>query len=618
MILCCLTGGQLCVRAEESSPTFCPDLHEHKAVLEEGLRYYDENKSHPKGRSGGYSENLDLYMNSSFDDRWFQADWEPSEKELDSYKVTSEADPYHLCFLADRCLFYGKFSKAFELFSQLQKIEEGKKGLVATPQLIRMMAWTKLLCGCDDPLIPQHGQIPKDHCLALNFDSTGRQQIIQSNLIKKITQSGTRAENPDWLEALELYQRSSDLRTPGYPARISDEVIRALLLEWNEQVKESKDVLLSNAGKYFKDNSTLKLGTDDALSLSGAIVGFCQRQNDIELAHLMESRISSKDTEIAGQLLAFYGAGHYCDEAVRLFRKITNDFDATKYAINGITLNGVGTAIPCLSDSDAAAIKTLVDSNLKFRNFRDSQYLLPILKKADEKGWHAFPGSVYRTYTKNESASGESPEVLSVFVDFFVETKDYNLALAALNRSLGVVKRHPNAWMSLDDKFLTASKLKEQASAPWVMRTATGGETIKEATALVEYLSRLVAQRECLSVAADLDATAEKLEERDLFAKAEQLYRESVQIKKKNLGPNHIETVSSLVALARVLSLQDKCAEATSTYAEALTIYNANKSFRDRSYGDMLESYAQVLVKANRTAQADKVYAEAREFYRTR
>jgi tetratricopeptide (TPR) repeat protein len=240
------------------------------------------------------------------------------------------------------------------------------------------------------------------------------------------------------------------------------------------------------------------------------------------------------------------------------------------------------------------------------------------LKKADERGWHAFPGSVYRTYTKDASASGESPEVLSVFVDFFVEAKDYNLALAALNRSLGLVKRHPNVWMSLDDKFSTASKLKDQTSAPWVMHTATGEETVKEATALVDHLSKLIAQRECLSVAADLDATAAKLEERDLFAKAEQLYRESVQIKKKNLGPKHVEVLSSLVALARVLSMQDKFAEAASTYAEALALYSANKSFRDRSYGTMLESYAQVLVRANKTAQADKIYAEAREFYRTR
>jgi tetratricopeptide (TPR) repeat protein len=181
---------------------------------------------------------------------------------------------------------------------------------------------------------------------------------------------------------------------------------------------------------------------------------------------------------------------------------------------------------------------------------------------------------------------------------------------------VGSIDRTTKIWENLDQRFASLAQAKSDLNAPWVMESEQGRILRKKVELSLSELSAEHEKRECLEVAAKLDQTASRLESHYLFAKAEDMHRESLEIKSKNLGANNAEILTSLNGLARTLSLQKKYKEAIAAYQKALAFYNANKQFQDRGYASVLESYAQVLASSGQKAKADKVYEDARAFYR--
>jgi len=228
--------------------------------------------------------------------------------------------------------------------------------------------------------------------------------------------------------------------------------------------------------------------------------------------------------------------------------------------------------------------------------------------------WKGFPLAVYRSYTQPRHR--QAIDELRQFGLYFARTGDYSTALSAQEKIVDIIDNRTKDWKNLDQRFSWLAQAKSDLSAPFVMKTTQGQALFKRVQSLLAAISAEHQKRECLAVAAKLDETAGRLEDKDLFAKAAQLYRESFEIKAKNLGMNNAETLSSIVALAHALSFEQKYKDADLAFQKALGIYHANKSFQDRSYVTLLESYAQMLAAANEKTKADKIYEEARTYYR--
>jgi tetratricopeptide (TPR) repeat protein len=137
----------------------------------------------------------------------------------------------------------------------------------------------------------------------------------------------------------------------------------------------------------------------------------------------------------------------------------------------------------------------------------------------------------------------------------------------------------------------------------------------KEALAQAQSLYDQYKQRAigCLTIAEKLDHVAWKLERDGSYDMAEKLYKQSVEIKEKNLGKNNPYTLSAYGDLARLDADQEHYKDAQNIYEQALA------SFRrlpdpGTLYASMLQDYGDMLNRSKQAEKANKIYSEAREY----
>ena len=96
------------------------------------------------------------------------------------------------------------------------------------------------------------------------------------------------------------------------------------------------------------------------------------------------------------------------------------------------------------------------------------------------------------------------------------------------------------------------------------------------------------------------------------YAKVAPLYRRSLAIAEKVLGPEHPNVATSLNNLASFYYVQRKYAEAEPLYRRALAIFEKALGPEHLDVARSLENYAKLLRTTNRKAEAAKMEARAR------
>jgi tetratricopeptide (TPR) repeat protein len=602
---CMISLGAPCLAGESGMPV-CPDLHQHEEVLRDGQQYLDQNKANGYSTPGGqgYPEG-----GAIFDSRYYEAQRENkfvsdlSKLKFDSEDALSEANR-----MANLCLFMGRFSEAYDLAKRVSRAYDSES-IHAKPDdianALRTMIRCQLISGCEN--IDQVKRYSSFEALVNEFSvdeakaktlGFGYDETVYLNLTHRI--ESDHSANPAWNEALLLNKRLNHLHFDK-PTEDSLACLIALLLEWNNQIAEAHKTLLSVEG------------VNPAEFVQNATISFCQRNDDFPVLKHLESKMVQNPKEQSVAILRLYLSKEHCSEASQSFRKLVSDYRASSRSKQGVMLNAVHDTIKCLDETDESVLKTFLVTELEQNYFSDDGWIVRILAEGEKK-WKGFPVETYKEYTRQDRK--QTPGPLRQFALYFASKGDYATSLEAQSAVVGSIDRTTKIWENLDQRFASLAQAKSDLNAPWVMESEQGRILRKKVELSLSELSAEHEKRECLEVAAKLDQTASRLESHYLFAKAEDMHRESLEIKSKNLGANNAEILTSLNGLARTLSLQKKYKEAIAAYQKALAFYNANKQFQDRGYASVLESYAQVLASSGQKAKADKVYEDARAFYR--
>jgi tetratricopeptide (TPR) repeat protein len=111
-------------------------------------------------------------------------------------------------------------------------------------------------------------------------------------------------------------------------------------------------------------------------------------------------------------------------------------------------------------------------------------------------------------------------------------------------------------------------------------------------------------------LATSLNGLAETYRAQGHYAEAEPLYKRSLAIREKTLGPEHPDVATSLNNLAGIYKVQGHYAEAEPLYQRSLAIYEKALGPEHPDVATSLENYAYLLRATGRSA--DAVYMEVR------
>jgi tetratricopeptide (TPR) repeat protein len=121
---------------------------------------------------------------------------------------------------------------------------------------------------------------------------------------------------------------------------------------------------------------------------------------------------------------------------------------------------------------------------------------------------------------------------------------------------------------------------------------------------------------DCIHMAERLDANGWRLEKAGMTEMAQKAFKESLEIKTKNLGQDDPDTLAAYGDQARLCADEGHFAEAQDIYERTLAKYRKLQN-RGTPYASMLESYGDMLNRMGHTAKANAIYAEARNYYKT-
>lgn len=138
----------------------------------------------------------------------------------------------------------------------------------------------------------------------------------------------------------------------------------------------------------------------------------------------------------------------------------------------------------------------------------------------------------------------------------------------------------------------------------------------KEAQIQVQSLYNQYKERAigCLHMAENLDHVAWKLEKTESYAMAEKLYKQSLDIKEKNLGNNNPYTLFAYGDLARLDADQEHYKDAQNIYEQTLASFRRLPN-PGALYASMLQDYGDMLNRSKQPDKAEKIYREAREYF---
>jgi Tetratricopeptide repeat len=121
---------------------------------------------------------------------------------------------------------------------------------------------------------------------------------------------------------------------------------------------------------------------------------------------------------------------------------------------------------------------------------------------------------------------------------------------------------------------------------------------------------------DCIHMAERLDANGWRLEKAGMTEMAQKAFKESLEIKTKNLGQDDPDTLAAYGDQARLCADEGRFAEASDIYERTLAKYRKLQN-RGTPYASILESYGDMLNRTGHTAKANAIYAEARNYYKT-
>lgn len=200
--------------------------------------------------------------------------------------------------------------------------------------------------------------------------------------------------------------------------------------------------------------------------------------------------------------------------------------------------------------------------------------------------------------------------------DLLVFKKDYT---SALTKADSVVENISSSEMdTLSKSYLLNRVLKSVIDKAVQFAAADSGATGDSVTKYrrvkshaEELLTTWKKESECLGMAQELDKTALELECGGKYDMAEKLYKQALQIRRKNLGDSNPETLAQNADLARISVARGEKEQARAYFEDALKELRKHPN-PGRTYSYMLESYGDMLDKLNDKAEAEMIYEEAR------
>ena len=176
-------------------------------------------------------------------------------------------------------------------------------------------------------------------------------------------------------------------------------------------------------------------------------------------------------------------------------------------------------------------------------------------------------------------------------------------------KDLGLKTRSEFVQFATNDRLLLKA-LKEEQHRSFHESVAQNTDVVLRAHTLDHNYKMAL---ECLHMADELDRTAFDLETEQTYEMAMRLYKESLEIKTKNLGTINTDTIQQYGDIARVYASEHKYKQAEETYEQALALFRKLRGPRE-GYVTMLENYGDMLNQTNQKQKATEILNEANRY----
>ncbi|MBS1996986.1 MAG: tetratricopeptide repeat protein [Cyanobacteria bacterium SZAS LIN-2] len=165
-----------------------------------------------------------------------------------------------------------------------------------------------------------------------------------------------------------------------------------------------------------------------------------------------------------------------------------------------------------------------------------------------------------------------------------------------------------------DEKLKYLQKLFAYLNWPDIMKANGQPGLLTRVSSSLKILTERMRKSQCLTMAAKLNETADKLEKACEYTMARKLYKEALDIKEKNLGPNAPETTMQILDVARTAGEEKHYSEATALFEKAIALLKKDAARTDKSdLRNALQNYGQLLNEMKQEKKAEVIYNEARQ-----
>lgn len=668
-------SGLLVYGAEEIQQ--CPDLSEHRKVLQQGEsaaeKYYAENRAPSGSGSGGSVDgvrpgdldntyryglvltpnNIDTVPLNNLNDIWNAqraAHVLEDKKDYDSVLRI-----YNRILNAGRQLFGDNSSLIADTTEDMNSIEILRVTTEKEPFELQSPHYYFALRRWKQP--------EATDVVSGSFMTVALRAVLNS--VVHPAESGTKhAGEVDtaYSSALKNYESALRIREnaveqdPDLPYTV---IMLSALNEWKkddkraaEFISRALDIEAKNPG--MRDRYGRRGHVGDFPSASEALVGYCNRNKNWKLARERELDIvRSQDRKALIDLLVGYEVFQQKTDAIRLFETLLSGYSEkheknakhpSEWRARVLPVNEFQLYLPpkvvieimdyLPPDMVAPLTEYLLMQSHAVENYKrrikedklmrycginltyltDTDEELSLMADAMSRhGWNESAEVVYAAISAHPDYEEELPG-LQAAIKFDVREKNYKDLARVVNQSLRLISKN-----APKDKGECEQKIQWISPMIAALKSSSAAPVVKltsQTAQLRDYYRSEGSKMECLQMAERIDNTASSLEYIGNYVMASKLFKESLAIRAKNLGASDPRTAAVYGDLARVAEEQGDLIRSDALYSRGIAIYRQHPDRGMHDYGVMLENYATLLGKRKLIAKANSISSEAKSIFR--
>jgi|GEM_PF-2647972 len=589
-------GLLLSVRTEialADEHTYCPDMGEKKAVLDEANKYLDSHGGAPAHFSKGTVTFVPQEYYEVPDAELLKI----TERDVDAMPLGTEIDEMKAIRTAGKLVEANHYDVALKLYKRLLKAEDNLKNHGHyTVKLLADIAFSTIMESASPQTI---AAMPKSRYKRLftekelfpyhdDFAEAKRQFLVT------VIQNAPNSDGPNLKLAESYYDRALASDATVYAS--SGDILSCFIFS---------AVLKDKRGATGEAEVLLKKATNQSMEAAPYLVGFyLEHKNFEEAQRLQKALLELYKTDFSWRTYAytlslFYAQAPKSDTQV-IFSQLLS----------------AGTYLP------PALLTKMFDLLEPEDRVKLSQYLvrswLPVCnQKQDSNGILSLLQTLDKIGLKEQSAAvcneiveyrGNIDELIAV-ARFYTGSHQTEKALQLYEKirysksTLGSNHEDIVAYLEQVKSDLDGQDLQDLATAKQI-RLAVAVE--------LDFHKDQIKRRQCMEMAQKLNDTACKLEASNHFAMAAKTYTEALKIKLSNLSANDPEVSMQMIDIARCEAGCKDNVTADKLYQSALTLLRKSQNTEPRALMNALQNYGQFLNSINEKKKSDDIYAESR------